>query len=307
MQTVLITGGTGLVGNHLSAYLVAQGFKIIILTRTPTFPKNKKGISYAAWDIDSDEIDIDALRASDFIIHLAGAPVMEKRWFPSYKEAIRESRVKSSRLLVKTLSNIQHKVQAIISSSAIGWYGPDKHTGHIFTEDDPASSDFLGQTCMEWERSIETAEQQNVRVCKLRTGIVFAEKGGALEKFIKPLKFGVATILGNGKQMVSWIHIDDLCKMFHHALTANLSGSYNAVAPFPVTNITLVYTLAKMMKRKVYIPVHIPKILLKVVLGERSIEVLKSATVSAEKIKDTGFIFSYPDMDSALVQITKKK
>jgi uncharacterized protein (TIGR01777 family) len=305
MQTVLITGGTGLVGDKLSAYLVEQGYKIIILTRSPDSHKDKKGIKYAAWDVNSGKIDIQAVQQSDFIIHLAGAPVMEKRWTASFKKEILESRTKSSLLLTDTLRNNAHHVQAIISSSAIGWYGPDKKEGHFFKEDEPADPSFLGQTCLLWEQSIETAEKQNVRVCKLRTGIVLAPKGGALEEFIKPLKLGVATIIGNGKQIISWIHIDDLCRMFHHAITGSLSGSFNAVAPEPVSNKKLVLTLAKLMKGKFYIPLHVPVPLLKLVLGERSVEILKSATVSAEKISSTGFTFSYPDIDKALVHIVK--
>lgn len=306
MQTVLITGGTGLVGKHLSKYLHALGYKIIILTRTPSSNKKTEGISYAAWDTNKNEIDLKAIGEADFIINLAGAPVMDKRWTPSYKQEIAESRTKSSRLLAETLKNNPHHVQAIISSSAIGWYGPDKNNQLPFVETDPSANDFLGQTCLEWERSIETAESSDVRVCKLRTGIVLAEKGGALEEFIKPLKLGIATILGNGKQMVSWIHVDDLCGMFHHLMVNNLRGSYNAVAPVPVSNEELVLTLAKLMKQNFYIPVHVPTPALKLILGERSIEVLKSATVSANKIAEAGYRFRYPDINSALAEITKK-
>ncbi len=307
MQTVLITGGTGLIGNHLTEYLLKQGYKIIILTRSPSSQKIKTGVSYAAWDIDKGEIDLAAVEQSDYIIHLAGAPVMGKRWDDSYKKEIVESRTRSSLLLAKTLAKSDHHIKAVISSSAIGWYGPDIKSGHFFTEEDPAASDFLGQTTLQWERSIETAEQQNIRVCKLRTGIVLAEQGGALAEFIKPLKLGVATILGDGKQIISWIHIDDLCKMFHYAMETNLHGSYNAVAPRPVSNKKLVLTLAKMLKGNFYIPVHVPKSILKIMLGERSIEILKDATVSAEKIINSGFVFSYPDIDSALSDITKKQ
>lgn len=306
MTTVLITGGTGLVGHKLSSFLAEKEYQVIILTRNPANREDKKNISYAAWDPNAKSIDTDAVKKADFIIHLAGAPVMEKKWTPAYKKEIAESRIKSSLLLSETLKNNPHHVQAIISSSAIGWYGPDKNDQHAFVETDPPAPDFLGQTCLQWEQSIESAEQQNVRVCKLRTGIVLAEKEGALEEFIKPLKLGVATILGNGKQMISWIHVDDLCAMFHHMMTNNLSGSYNAVAPEPVSNKKLVLTLAKILKGTFFIPVHVPIPVLKLVLGERSIEVLKSAKVSADKVLGTGFKFQYPDIDTALLDISKK-
>ncbi len=306
MTTVLITGGTGLVGHKLSSFLAEKDYQVIILTRNPANREDRKNISYAAWDPNARSIDTDAVKKADFIIHLAGAPVMEKKWTPAYKKEIAESRIKSSLLLSETLKNNSHHVQAVISSSAIGWYGPDKNDQHAFIETDPPAPDFLGQTCLQWEQSIESAEQQNVRVCKLRTGIVLAEKEGALEEFIKPLKFGVATILGNGKQMISWIHVDDLCAMFHHMMTNNLSGSYNAVAPEPVSNKKLVLTLAKILKGTFFIPIHVPILMLKLVLGERSIEVLKSAKVSANKVLGTGFKFQYPDIDTALSDISKK-
>ena len=306
METVLITGGTGLIGNQLSTFLVEKGYHVIILTRSASSQKDRKNISYAAWNPDAGEIDLKAIQATDFIIHLAGAPVMDKRWTNDYKNEIVESRTKSSLLLASTLKKHPNHVQAIISSSAIGWYGPDKNDKHVFTEDDPAAPDFLGQTTLKWEQSIETAEEQGVKVCKLRTGIVLADKGGALEEFIKPLKLGVATILGNGEQIISWIHIDDLCNMFHHAIIHKLSGSYNAVAPGPVSNKKLVLVLAKLMKNKFFIPIHVPTPVLKLMLGERSIEILKSATVGAQKISGTGFNFLYPEIEKALTQIIKK-
>lgn len=305
MQTVLITGGTGLVGKKLCGYLLEKKYNVIILSRNPGTHQQEPGLRYAGWDINSGKIDIKAVQEADFIIHLAGAPVMEKRWTAAYKKEIADSRIKSSLLLADTLQNNPHHVQSIISSSAIGWYGPDKNTKHAFVESDPPAADFLGQTCLQWEESIERAEQHNVRVCKLRTGIVLAEKGGALEEFIKPLNFGVATILGNGKQVISWIHVDDLCNMFHHVMTNSLRGSYNAVAPEPVSNKKLVLSLAKLMKKNAYIPVHVPTAALKLILGERSIEILKSATVSSQKIIDAGFTFRYPDIDSALLEITE--
>lgn len=306
MQTVLITGGTGLVGKKLSAFLLEKGFNLIVLTRDPRSHKEKPGLRYAAWDTGSAQIDLQAVLQADYIIHLAGAPVMKKRWTKAYKKEIVDSRIKSSLLISETLKNNPNKVRAVISSSAIGWYGRDKNDGHVFIESDPASQDFLGQTCLEWEKSIEKAEQHNVRVCKLRTGIVLAEKDGALEEFIKPLKLGVATILGNGKQIISWIHIDDLCAMFHHLMVHDLRGSFNAVAPEPVSNKTLVLSLANQMKKNFFMPVHVPDALLKLVLGERSVEILKSTTVSADKIMNTGFHFEYPEINKALVEITEK-
>lgn len=307
MQTVIITGGTGLVGSALCHHLVSNGFKIIILTRSPHDQKDIKGVSYAAWDIKSQTIDLKAIQDADYIIHLAGAGVMDKKWTAEYKKEIINSRVLSSRLLVDTLKKNPNKVKGIVSASAIGFYGSDKLKGHYFKESEPASNDFLGQTCLKWEQSIEAAGNVQIPVCKLRTGIVLTDVGGALDEFKKPLRFGVAAILGNGKQVISWIHILDLCSMYHHAMINHLVGSYNATAPLPVTNKKLMLTLAKLMRGNFFIPVHVPVFILKLMLGGRSVEILKSTTVCADKIKATGFTFLYPSVEEALEEVLMKK
>jgi hypothetical protein len=301
MQTVLITGGTGLVGSALCGHLVKNGYAVIILTRTPAHQVERKGVRYAAWNVKSQTIDAAAVQQADYILHLAGAGVVDKKWTPAYKEEIRNSRTQSSKLLIDTLKTNSHHVKAIISSSAIGWYGPDQVKGHAFTEADPAAGDFLGQTCLLWEQSIAPATTLGIRVCSLRTGIVLSNDGGALPEFKKPLRFGVAGIMDGGKQMMSWIHIDDLCRMFLHAMeTSSMQGSYNAVAPSPVSNKAFTAALGEAMRGRFFIPVHIPSFLLKLVMGERSTEVLKSTTVNNDKIKKTGFTFLYPSLPAAL-------
>jgi hypothetical protein len=198
-------------------------------------------------------------------------------------------------------------VQIIVSASAIGWYGEDKKAGHFFTENEPADAAFLGEVCKEWEESIEPATAMGIRVIKLRTGIVLSEDGGAYPEFKSSLKFGVASILGSGKQMISWIHIDDLCREYIFALeNDNMQGSYNAVAPNPVNNKTLTLAIAENIKGKFYIPVHVPQFVLDVMLGKRSVEILKSATVSTDKIKEAGFTFLYPTIEASIAAIEKK-
>jgi uncharacterized protein len=195
-----------------------------------------------------------------------------------------------------------------VSASAIGWYGEDKIPNHYFIENEKADDAFLGIVCKKWEQSVEAAEALGIRVCKLRTGIVLSDDGGAYKEFKAPLKLGVASILGNGKQMVSWIHIDDLCRQYIFALeNEKVSGSYNAVAPRPVSNKTLTLEIAKNVKGKFYIPVHVPTFVLKIMMGSRSVEILKSATVSCEKIKESGFTFLYPSIEAAVEEIEKKK
>jgi len=304
MQTVLISGGSGLIGKLLTKQLLERGYKVIILTRSVTGKSSKLNVDYAAWDIQHQTIDVKAVQSADIIIHLAGAGVVDKRWSNAYKKEILNSRTMGSKLLIDTLRQHSNQVKTIISSSAIGWYGPDKEKGHYFIETDEHAGDFLGQTCYAWEQSINVASLMNIRVCKLRTGIVLSKDGGALAEFKKPVRFGVAAILGTGKQMISWIHIDDLCRMFIHAIeNKEMNGSYNAVSPAPVTNKELTLALARSMKGKFFIPLHVPAFVLKIMLGESSIEVLKSTTVSNKKIKDTGFTFLYPSIEVAIKDV----
>jgi uncharacterized protein (TIGR01777 family) len=308
MSTILITGGTGLVGKRLTHHLIAEGHNVIILTRKIPNTIPAQGVQYALWNVAEQTIDEIAVQKAQYIIHLAGAGVVDKFWTDAYKNEIIQSRTQSSALLIKAIEKQNHQLKAVISASAIGWYGADPR--HIengwkgFTENTLPDESFLGNTCKQWEDSIEPVTQWGIRLAKLRIGIVLSNDGGALAEFKKPLKFGVAGIIGSGQQMVSWVHIDDLCKLFLHAIKNEvLQGSYNAVAPEPVSNKTLTLTLAKAMKGKWFLPMHVPPFALKILMGESSIEVLKSTTVSSRKIEQTGFVFQYPTIESAIQQL----
>jgi uncharacterized protein len=308
METILITGGTGMIGKALTQALIERGYNVIVLTRHINDKQKTKNdkLSYAVWDVEKQTIDKDAFAKADHIVHLAGASVAEKRWSKKRKQEIIDSRVESGKLIVESLKNIPNKVKTVITASGIGWYGPDK--GKVFTEDDPSSNDFLGQTCKQWEAAIEPASFLGKRLVKIRIGIVLSNEGGAYVEFKKPLKFGFATILGKGKQIISWIHIDDLIRIILFAIeNEKMEGIYNAVAPNPVTNEELVLEIARKEKGKSFIPVHVPTFALKIRLGEMSIEVLKSATVNSEKIQNAGFIFQYPDIDSTILQLSHQK
>jgi uncharacterized protein len=302
MQTVLITGGTGLVGKALGQALLSKGYRVIILTREISRQPSIAHLTYANWNVEQQTIDKQALVSADYIIHLAGAGVADKRWTAKRKKEILDSRVNSSKLIVDSLQTVQHNVKAVVSASAIGWYGSDAVVPNPtpFVETDQPHTDFLGSTCKLWEASIEPVTAAGIRLVKLRTGIVLSKDGGALKEFLKPLKFGVAAVLGNGKQMISWIHIDDLISMYIAAIeNEKMSGAYNAVAPVPVSNKQLTLTLAK-SRKTFFIPIHVPSFMLKIILGEMSVEVLKSATVSSSKIEDAGFLFRFSAIDKAL-------
>ena len=195
-----------------------------------------------------------------------------------------------------------------MSASAIGWYGSDTTIPptKYFVETDSPDTDFLGETCRLWEESIEPVKQLNKRLINIRTGIVLNNGKGALKEFSRSLKFNIGAILASGEQMISWIHIDDLCRIYIDAIeNENLTGVYNAVAPNPVNNKTLTFELARKLKGKNFIPIHVPEFILKIVLGEMSVEVLKSCAVSSDKIKNTGFQFLYPTIESALRNLIK--
>lgn len=314
MKTVLITGGTGLLGKAISEALLQRGFQVIVLTRNPGKQEpNHQYLKYAGWNVSAQTIDKEAIAVADCIIHLAGASVAEKRWTSKRKKEIINSRVDSGKLIVESLKSIPNKIKAVISASAIGWYGSDSLSfgegrGEGFVETDPAASDFLGHTCQKWEAAIEPVEDLNIRLVKLRIGIVLSNEGGALKEFRKPLKFGIATILGSGNQIISWIHIDDVVRMFLYLLdNENLSGTFNAVSPNTVTNKELILKIAESERGKRFIPVHVPSIALKMGLGEMSVEILKSTTVRSDKIIETGFIFQYPYLNEALSQLKSYK
>lgn len=299
MASILISGGTGLVGRRLSAMLLEKGHTLIILTRRIKESVDPK-LSYALWNTDSNTIDINAVAKADYIINLAGEGVADKRWSKKRKREILESRTKSCNLIVNTLRNNANKVKAVVSATAIGWYGDDVKNNLPFTEEAPPAKDFLGETCKAWEESINPITSLGKRLVKIRVGVVLSKEGGALKEFIKPIRLGVAAILGSGKQIESWIHIDDICRMFIYAMENELlNGVYNAVAPKPVDNKTLVYALAKKIKGSFFIPVYVPSFILKIIVGELSTEVLKSVTVSSAKISNAGFQFVFPSIEAA--------
>jgi uncharacterized protein (TIGR01777 family) len=313
MNTILITGGTGLIGTAIAKALVEKNYSVIILTRNKkkTSHPLHANLSYAEWNIDEQTIDTAAITKSDYIIHLAGEGVADKRWTSKRKKEIVESRIQSSNLLVKALKENENNVKAVISASGIGWYGSslsgengtDKHP---FIETDPAAEDFLGISCKEWEASIDPVTSLGKRLVKFRTGIVLSNEGGALKEFKKPLRFGIAAILGNGKQVISWIHIDDLVRLYIYGIeNEKLQGVYNAVAPQTITNKKFILQLARTIRGKFFVPIFVPSFILEIVLGEISIEVLKSAKVSCEKIKTEGYTFLYPSAKAAFLQLVK--
>lgn len=291
-----------MIGRYLTNLLVKKGYRVTWLSRKAgeAYVEGKQ-ISIYSWNIQEQTIDEAAISGADHIIHLAGAGVADKRWTDARKKEILDSRIQSSKLLVQALQQFPNKVKTVVSASAIGWYGPDREDVRLpFTEDMPAYPGFLGDTCKAWEESIAPVADSNKRLVRLRVGIVLSETGGAIAEFKKPIAAGILPIFGTGKQVVSWIHIEDLCKLFIYAIeNPEIAGIYNAVAPNPVSSRNLMKALAKNMRRSWAIPIPIPAFFLKLLLGEMSIEILKSTTVSCRKIQATGFTFQFPEIAEA--------
>ncbi|MBN9481777.1 MAG: TIGR01777 family protein [Bacteroidetes bacterium 43-93] len=303
MQTIGITGGTGFIGHHLANHLVSNGYKVIIFTRDVAGHTPGQFIDYALWDTGSKAADINAFKQLDGIIHLAGAGIADKRWTKDRKKEIRDSRVDGTQYLVRLLKEHAPGCKTFISASAIGYYGPDNGNSP-FTETAPHYNDFLSNVCVQWEQASNDIEPEMRRVI-FRFGIVLGKESGAFPQFANPVKWGVMPVLGGGQQVISWIHIADLTGMILFALQQNeLTGVYNAVAPQPVSQKAMMQTIGHSLGG-IRIPVPVPAAALKLAMGEMSIEVLKSATVSCQKIVAAGFNFQYSSIEQAVADILK--
>lgn len=309
METALITGGTGMIGKALTQALIERGFHVIILTRNASKHKPTTNISFAEWNIQKQTIDKSAFAKADYIVHLAGANFADKRWNEKVKNEIVSSRVDSAKLIIEGLKTISNQVKTVISASGISWYGADDmKMSKPFTETDPPADDFMAETCKQWEAAIEPASFLGKRLIKFRIGPVLSTDGGAYAEFKNPIRFGLAGIIGSGKQIISWVHIDDLVRAILFAMeNESMDGVYNAVAPNPVSNKELILKIADKNRGKTFIAIHAPSFALKMIFGEMINEILKSTTVSSAKLQQIGFIFQYPDIESAILQLSHRK
>lgn len=294
---VLITGATGLVGSRIAEKCLAKNIEVNYLTTSKEKIKNETNYKGFYWDPDKNEIDKNCLVNVDAIIHLAGASIA-KRWTSSYKEEIINSRINTASLLLDSMRNSNDKVSQFISASAVGIY-PSSLRNLYTEEDEKRDGSFLVEVVEKWEAAADNFKDLGIKVAKVRTGLVLAADGGALQKMKEPADFNLGAAFGSGKQWQSWIHIDDLANMYIHILEKNLEGVYNAVAPNPVTNNELMDAIAKQLDKSVWLP-NVPAIALKVALGDMSTVVLSSQLVSSDKIENTGFVFKYKNLIKAL-------
>ncbi len=290
MKNILITGGSGLVGNEITKILESKDFSVAWMSRSAQSQKS------FIWNVEKQQIDPEAIEWADAIIHLAGTGVAEKRWTPERKRDILESRTQSTLLLYEAIEKAKKRPSTFISASAVGFYGFNTGT-NLVDENNAAGSDFLAEVVVAWENEVKKMEALDLRTVLLRIGIILDEVGGALGEMLKP---PVAAPLGSGAQWMSWIHIEDLAKMFVFSLEkTTLQGVFNAVAPNPATNQQLTQAAAK-AKGKPYIGIGVPGFALKVILGEMAAMVLGGNRVSSQKIQKAGFEFEFPDLDPAL-------
>ena len=284
-----------MIGRRLTSLLLQKGYRVCHLGRT----KNRNGVKSYLWDPYKKEIEKEALRDVDVIIHLAGAGIADKRWTEKRKREILRSRTEPTRLLYETLSSVQHRVNTFISASGISYYGL-RDKGSAFVESDQPADDFMARVTIAWEKEADEIERSGLRVVRIRTGVVLSPDGGALEKLVTPVKFFVGAPLGSGKQYMNWIHLDDLCGIYIKAIgDDSMRGAYNAVAPEPVTNERLTEEIAKILKRPLWLPA-VPGFIVKAIAGEVADVVLSGGKISSEKVEKAGFSFRFPTLREAL-------
>ncbi len=296
-KNVLLTGGTGFIGRYLTTMLLEKGYSVSILTRASK--KNTDTISYYIWDVSQNSIEEAAVLNADYIIHLAGENIADKKWTEERKAEIIASREQSIQLIVSVLKKHDKKLDAFISASGVGIYGA-LNGKQICAEDTPAANDFLGITCQKWESATRAVTELGIRTVQIRTGLVLGKNDGFLKKLLPVFKFRLGSALGSGEQFMPWIHIHDLCSIYLQAISnPKMQGSYNAAINDGTTNAVFSRTLARVLGYSIWLP-NVPAFVLKIVMGEMAVIVLTGLRVSSDKIEKTGFEFKYKSLQLAL-------
>jgi len=292
-MNVLISGGSGMLGGALKSLLEVQGHEVRILSRNP---KNRK--NYFFWNIDSGEIDNQAVHGIDAIVHLAGSSVAQGRWTKKRKNEILDSRIESAKLLYKALEESNQTIQTFLTASGVGYYG--SFPSGIVDESHPVGPGFLANVCEQWEEVADQFEHRGAKIYKCRIGIVLSRKGGFLIRLEPLLRNNIGSKLGSGKQITSWIHIEDLTRAMSQMLNSDLEpGIYNMVSPNASNHSALMDALAKAMDKRIWLP-NIPQFALKLVFGELTTEILANQHIIPKHLQDQKFQFTYPNIESAL-------
>jgi uncharacterized protein (TIGR01777 family) len=287
----IVSGGTGFIGRHIVARLLASNHSVKVWTRDPH-------AGHLTWDPLRGEPSSRSLNDIDAVIHLAGEPVAQ-RWNDEVRARIRDSRILGTRKLVEAISRAREKPAVLVSASAIGIYGD--RGDEILTESSPLGSGFLADVCRDWESEADRAERLGLRVVRMRIGVVLGKDGGALAKMAPVFRAFAGGRLGSGQQWMPWIHVDDLAKLFVHAIENQVQGVWNATAPNPVSNSEFTRELARAVHRPALLPV--PAFALRVAFGEFGYHMLESARVIPEAALKAGFEFDYPTLDKAFAAL----
>lgn len=302
MKNVVITGGTGLIGKALTKLLYDNGYNVIVLTRNRKLADTSGNFSF--WNVETKIIDKEIILKANHIIHLAGEGIADKMWNNNRKKQIEESRIAPLKLIYNVLKDKHHNVKTIVSASGINIYGLAS-TSKSFYECDKPADDFLAKVCIAWENAVDEFANLDVRVVKLRTGIVLSKHGGALPKMVLPFKFGLGAFLGSGKQYLPWISLNDLCRLYLFAIeNCKMQGAYNAVIDDETTNKIFSQTIAKVLNKRIWLP-NIPSIFIKIMLGEMSVLLLNGNKVSNKKVKEAGFSFINENLEMVLSDFFK--
>lgn len=297
---VLITGATGLIGKELVQLLLANKYSVNYLTTSKSKIISKPNYQGFYWNPEQGKIDENCIYEVDAIVHLAGANIA-KRWTNTYKQEIIESRILSIELLYNLVKKSENKIKQFISASGTAIY-PESFNKTYDEATKETEDSFLSNVVKKWEESANRFQVLGIKVCKLRTGIVLSNNGGALSEMVKPIKMGIGAAMGNGKQMQSWIHINDLANLYCFAIKNQLEGVYNAVTPNPISNQELTTVIAKSLNKPLFLP-NIPQFIMKLLLGEMSYLLFSSKNVSPDKIMATGFKFKFPEIKQALADL----
>jgi uncharacterized protein len=298
---IAITGSTGLVGYALVPFLTTGGHQVVRIVRSGGGTASDK----VFWDPSKGQIDATRLEGLDAVVHLAGESIAARRWNAEQKSRIRDSRVQGTKLLCETLAGLKQPPKILVSASAIGFYGNqgDKEC----TEESLFGNGFLPQVCQEWEAATEPCNKAGIRVVPMRFGVILSPAGGALASMLPPMRLGLGGRIGNGRQWMSWIALDDAVGAIHHALvTDRLRGPVNAVSPHPVTNREFTKTLGKVLWRPTLFP--LPAFMARLVIGEMADELLLSSTrVVPEALLNSNYRFLYGDLENALRHLLGKE
>lgn len=296
---IAITGATGMIGSKLTAYLLAQGHQIAIITRQSSY--TKPGVSTIIWDPSISHFDASQLEDFDVIVHLAGTNVGEK-WTPQHKKDILESRVQSTRLLSHALTTLKSKPKLFICASAIGYYG-NHPSSEVLDETSACGQGFLPEVCTQWEKAAEPAQKAGIRVVFTRLGVVLSREGGALNKMWLPFQLGIGGVLGDGEQIISWVALDEIPTVFDHIIkNESIVGPVNVVSPKAVSNAEFTKVLGQVIHRPTFLPV--PGFAIRLLFGEMGQNLLlEGAHVVPVRLQESGYEFQCSNLKEALIKV----